>query len=308
MEKSYFFFIDDNIWVFRDLAKERPKSLFDNSYLGFLKRMHDTYGTKTQLNIFCATSPEYGGEDFTLARMPDIYKDEWRENASWLRLGFHARREFPNWPYINANAESFERDYDDIIEEITRFAGEEVIAKELVIHWLPLTKAGCEVLLKKGIRAISATYGDDAPAGSEKDLSENDYERLMENRFEETSKPYIQTNHYTGERFLSLRAYNHIPKSLDDIYRNTRKFLVNEDCPLPLKQAAHIVLNITPLEGIIPQLSPMKDTEYVGLCMHEQYYYPHYFAYEPDYCDRVETAIKYLSGEGFKSIFLGEML
>ena len=36
MEKQYYFsFIDDVIWVFRDLTRKRPKSLFDYPFLRF---------------------------------------------------------------------------------------------------------------------------------------------------------------------------------------------------------------------------------------------------------------------------------
>ena len=52
----YNFFIDDNIFFLTDIAKERPKSLFDHFYLAFLKRLHDTYGAKFTLNLFYKNS------------------------------------------------------------------------------------------------------------------------------------------------------------------------------------------------------------------------------------------------------------
>ena len=51
MKKAYFF-IDDTIWVLRDITRERPASLFDNPFLKMLKANHDKYGMKVQLNIF----------------------------------------------------------------------------------------------------------------------------------------------------------------------------------------------------------------------------------------------------------------
>lgn len=50
MKKAQFF-IDDVIWVMRDLARERPKSLFDNGFMSILKRAHNEYGIKVQLNL-----------------------------------------------------------------------------------------------------------------------------------------------------------------------------------------------------------------------------------------------------------------
>ena len=48
----YNFFTDDNSFFWTELIKTRPKSLFDQFYLKFLKKMHDEYGTKFTLNLF----------------------------------------------------------------------------------------------------------------------------------------------------------------------------------------------------------------------------------------------------------------
>ena len=55
MTKKVQFFIDDIIWVLRDLTREKPASLFDNNYMAILKRAHDEYGVKVQLNAFYRT-------------------------------------------------------------------------------------------------------------------------------------------------------------------------------------------------------------------------------------------------------------
>ena len=59
MKKAYFF-IDDTIWVFRDLTRKRPASLFDNPFMKMLKGAHDKYGMKVQLNVFYRTDTYYG--------------------------------------------------------------------------------------------------------------------------------------------------------------------------------------------------------------------------------------------------------
>jgi hypothetical protein len=40
--------------------------------------------------------------------------------------------------------------------------------------------------------------------------------------------------------------------------------------------------------------------------IHEQYFYPDYVAYEPDYRQRVERAIDWVSGHGYKPVFYDE--
>ena len=67
MEKIAYFFIDDVIWVFRDIARQKPKSVFDNAFMKMLKKAHDDNGLAVQLNIFYRTDFFYGTDEFTLA-------------------------------------------------------------------------------------------------------------------------------------------------------------------------------------------------------------------------------------------------
>ena len=53
--KQAYFFVDDVIWCLRDVAKERPASIFDNSYFKMLKKCHDEWGMTVQLNLFYRT-------------------------------------------------------------------------------------------------------------------------------------------------------------------------------------------------------------------------------------------------------------
>ena len=70
--------IDDNIWFLRDIYQQQGnyQSLFDNPYLGFLKQVHTTYGTKIHLNLF------YQTDGFNLSQFPDRFKAEWQANAA----------------------------------------------------------------------------------------------------------------------------------------------------------------------------------------------------------------------------------
>ena len=110
MSRKAFFFIDDVIWVFRDLTRKNYDSMFDHPFLKVLKDAHDQYGLKTQLNIFYMTDTYYNNDIFTLAEMTDKYKKEWEDASDWLKFGFHSRKEFPDYPYINANYQDV---YDD---------------------------------------------------------------------------------------------------------------------------------------------------------------------------------------------------
>lgn len=305
--KNYFFFIDDNIWVFRDLATQKPASLFDNAYLGLLKRMHDLYEMKVQLNVFYSTSARHKGPYFDLSLMPDTWKDEWKANADWLKLAFHADREFPDYPYVNVTYDEMAAAYDKVVDHIIRFAGEEVVSRQLVIHWLPVTREGCKALMDRGVNALAASYGFDAPAYAETVLSENHRERLHQNHSEETSCVYFK-NASGGNIIPSLRGYNHMPQEQADIHEYKSTFLRDNDLGLPLKRLAHIVLNSHTPEVITQIMTPMLGSEFIGIGNHEQYFYSDYVAYEPDYPDRIETAIKLMHDNGYKAIFVDELL
>ncbi|MBQ9740801.1 MAG: hypothetical protein IJV91_07670, partial [Kiritimatiellae bacterium] len=157
--KNAALFIDDAIWFLRDLARQRPKSLFDSPFLKPIREAHDRYGLKLQINLFYRTDFYYGMDEFTLAEVPDAYKAEWQANKDWIKLGFHSLQEFPDYPWVNI-------DYDDVKKlflmtkrEIDRFAGEGVFTTALVPHWCPMSKDGCRALKDLGVKIMECSVG-----------------------------------------------------------------------------------------------------------------------------------------------------
>ena len=55
MTKKASLYIDDVIWLFRDLTRQRPASLFDNPFIQIFKTAYEKYGVKTQFNLFYRT-------------------------------------------------------------------------------------------------------------------------------------------------------------------------------------------------------------------------------------------------------------
>lgn len=102
MKKISCFYIDDVIWCLRDVAHERPASIFDNEFFGMLKCAHDDTGMTVQLNLFYRTDFFYGSDEFTFSNMLNCYKSEFEKSSDWLKFAFHAKQEFPDYPYINA--------------------------------------------------------------------------------------------------------------------------------------------------------------------------------------------------------------
>jgi hypothetical protein len=256
--------LDDNIWFLKDINANagKYKSIFENPYLGMLKQVHDTFGTKIHINLF------YQTEGFNLSQMTDKYKGEWKENAGWLRLSFHALQEFPDRPYLTAGYDQVKRDCILVKDQIRRFAGEELMGPVTTLHWGAANVEGCRALKDQGYNALAGYFNAEGPDTVSYYL--NDEKRLnVNNRF---------------------------------IWKDNKEEII-------LSRMA-LVINTVKLEEIVPYLESLRSSghrpPYVDLMIHEQYFYPSYFNYQPDFRDKVMTAVKWAADKGYKPAFLSE--
>jgi len=255
--------IDDNIWFLRDLHKDNPPSLFDNSYLAFLKNVHDTYGTKIHLNLF------YQTEGFNLSELSDQYKAEWKANADWLRLSFHALGEFPDQPYINAGYDQVKADCTLVDEQIKRFAGKDCMGSFTTIHWGEATKEGARAVKDCGYNGLLGYFGlyDEIPGVSY--YLQGDKSKRVGKRFvwkdDETDMVFVRTS---------------------------------------------IVIDREKIDTIVPLLNAYKANNnmppYLDFLVHEQYYCPDYFNYQPDYREKIITAVQWAVDNAYEPAFLAD--
>ena len=160
-EPRYRFSIDDNSFFLRDIAQKNYTSLFDCFYLKRLRDLHEKYGTKFTVNIYYVAADDVKfptDADFRLPQFPDRYKGEWRDNAHWLKLAFHAYANMPDRPYQDAPPEKLIADLDLVAAEIHRFAGEETYAPPTVIHWGMTRHSAFKPLYSRGVRALSGYF------------------------------------------------------------------------------------------------------------------------------------------------------
>lgn len=148
--KKYRFSLDDNIWWLRDLAENAGiyKSLFDNKFLAFFKKLHDTFGTKVHFNLY------YQDGDFNLSMMPDKYKDEFIANSDWIALTFHALANDPDRPYEDTTYEKIYTHCKMVTDEIKRFAREEILSDYTTVHWGAVNREGCKALKDFGFKGL----------------------------------------------------------------------------------------------------------------------------------------------------------
>lgn len=259
--------LDDNILFLKDISdnSDKYKSIFENQFLGFLKKVHDTYGTKIHLNIY------YQTEGFNLSQMTTKYKNEWIENTGWLRLSFHALQNKPDNPYINAGYNEVKRDCEMVKEQIRRFAGDGMMDHVTTLHWGAATIDGTRALRDSGYTGLAGYFNVDD------DQSPVSYYLNPEKR------------RHLNERF---------------IWRDNKEGII-------FSRVA-IVINSYELEKIVPYLNGLRvgthKPGYADLMIHEQYFYPSYIDYQPDYRQKIVTAIKWAVDNGYQSAFLSECI
>jgi hypothetical protein len=259
--------IDDNIWFLRDIHQHEDvyNSIFDNPYLAFLRGLHLDYDTKVHLNLF------YETDGFNLSQLSDKFAAEWKAQASWLRLSFHALGEFPDKPYQSAGYAQVKRDGELVMNEIRRFAGPELMGPVTTLHWGEATVEGARALRHLGYKGLLGYFNvdDDLPAVS---------------------------------FYLDVERRRHIKKRF--VWKDNREDLAFV--------RTSIVIDKTDLVNIRKHLDGHRANgglpPFVDLLVHEQYFYPFYFNYQPDFTDRVRTAVVWAANNGYEPRFLEECI
>jgi hypothetical protein len=260
----YRFSIDDNSFFLRDLARQKPPSLFDCFYLKGLRDLHAKYGTRFVLNIYYTTE-----DGFDLRQFPDRYKGEWRDNADWLRLAFHAHANLPDRPYQNASPAQLIADLDQVAEQIIRFAGEQTYTPPTVIHWGMVQPTALRPLYERGVRVLSGYFRRQNGAYDVNYL------------FDDTRSEYL-SRHDALMDFESGIVFSRI----DIVCNNT-----------PVDQ---IVPTLEPLTA------DPNQAEVMDLFTHEQYFWPFYANYIPDHFQRLDAALRWVTEHGYKPVFYHE--
>lgn len=265
--KRCHFFFDDCCFFLRDITQQRPDSIFDTMFLGRLKKIHDKYNSKFLLNLFYTDDHH---KDFTLADMPADYKDEFQANKEWLQLSFHAKSEFPDRPYQHADGETLAADFDQVYNEVCRFAGPECFTPPMVLHWAITNPENFHVLQERGTKCLSGGFINCVVSVTEKahSVSVTDIGYF----YEQDVAHYLKDS---GPVWYD-RKY--------DIVLGTGMVCCNYD-------------NIETLNKKFAAIT--SDRDIVSLMSHEQYSFPDYFNYIPDHLDRVETACRLAYENGF---------
>ena len=163
--------LDDATEIFLDIYREKYDSIFDNAVLGKLKYLHETYGITVDLYVFGQL------DEFEMWDMPVSYREEFCENAEWLKIGYHSITE-ENPALDGRTFEAFQEEYARIDSAIRRFAGGESVAHVLRLHYWYATKEMVAYLKEQGVTGLLCSDR----GGPSYDLDEKQAEKLYKSR------------------------------------------------------------------------------------------------------------------------------
>lgn len=276
--KRYAARIDDNIFFLRDIARERPKSLLEHFYLKNLLKLHRKYGTKFILK--CFYRDDHHG--FEIKDFPESYREEFRSHSDWLKLSFHAYSEFPDRPYQHAAAARLAADYDLVKQEICRFAGEESFIAPTNVHWAMLPPELFSVLKERGVKVLTSSGF----------LSNR---IMVEGEIVEVGAATCDIGFFYEQdvaRHMQERRCFYDPDH--DLFLSRTFFCCNIDTPAEIEQK------------IRAEEVRCADCDMMEAVSHEQYAFPDYRQYLPDYFQRIETACRTLTELGYQPVFFSQ--
>ena len=174
-------------------------------------------------------------------------------------------------------------------------------------HWDSISEAGVQALRDCGVKLIYATYGTSSDYnGDPASLPYGHAARLLNNHQPETR---VFTRLDGGEDIAnSVCAYNHLEEDVAQTILRENAAILDEKTGIYMKPLSEITLNLYPLNQLEEIFAPELDWNYVGVCVHEQYFYADYFAYQPDYADKINKMCEILTNAGFTFVCGDEIL
>lgn len=266
--RTYRLGVDDVIWCFENIW--RNQDIYTSIFDDpFLSLFRDLHN---QYGTPVHMHIYYANDDdtFNLSMFPNKYKEEFRANGHWLKFTFHSLKDKPDSPYKHASYKQVMDEGKLVEKEILRFAGKEVLSNITSQHWADSNLHATRAFRNLGFRCIDGYF-----------------------IFDENGDPYV--SYYLNKEQASHAA--------------TRDFWVdNSEDIIFVKD--DIIINEVELKDIdthMEQITRSEDHAFHYLLIHEQYFYPHYFAYEPDYRERIFAAVDFCHRNGYRPATLTEV-
>jgi len=268
--------LDDNIWFLQDIAQKNYKSIFENPYLRLMKDMNDKYGAKVHANIYYCCS------EFSSKRNPGYSTHS--ENFSLSQFPDKYKGEFEEaseWLRLSFHAHK-------------NLPNEPYVAAPYNQAFEECAMVNEEIRRFAGEKSLSDYTTIHWCRGTEeacKAFKDNGYKYLQGGTPE---------NYYlTKDQFLdAVRKYGGYYDAKYGLAFTTSSCLLNKATlgPVEIPKRLDEIIKEYPLNG------------FIDLIIHEQYFYPHFHKYLPDYRERVEAGIKWCHEHGYEPSFRSELL
>lgn len=174
---------DDVVWVLEDLKQNerRYESAFDNEFLAELKHMHEDYGACFTLYVF------EKADGFDIGDMPVKYRKELKENASWLKWGFHwISPDFDK----NISLDDFKMSFFNVQNAISKFADSSSLSHVLRLHYFYGNDSIVSFLDSCNIKGLLCADDDRCSY----DLTKLENEFMQKNFYVRRDVEYFKTN------------------------------------------------------------------------------------------------------------------
>ena len=208
---------------------------------------------------------------FNLSMFPDKYREEFRANGHWLKFTFHSRKEYPRSPYKYASYELTYQEGKQVEAEILRFAGPEVFSNITSQHFADSNLQATRAFRNLGFRCIDGYF-----------------------TFDENGDPYVS---YYLDKEQTKHAFDR------DFWVDNKEdiIFVKDD----------IVIDTVPLAEIdsyMDRISAEENHCFHYVLVHEQYFYPDYARYEPDYRERVFATVDWCHRNGYRPVTMSSII
>lgn len=152
--KFIHFSIDDVINIFEDIESHHYESIFENKTLKYLKELHNLYGLKVSMYCF------YAKDGFNLSMCTEKYKNQFEENSTWLKFGFHALN--GSVDYNKISIEQCINDFNLVMTNLNRIVGGKSLDCVIRIHLYHAQEGFVSFLAKNGINGLLSPDDDRA--------------------------------------------------------------------------------------------------------------------------------------------------
>ena len=212
-------------------------------------------------------------EPFNLSMMTDRYKEEWIANSHWLKLSFHARKNYPNAPYANATADEVIADMEKVHREIIRFAGRETLSNVTTLHFgasnLQVTRALREI----GYRCLAGYFEIDKKGRT------------------------LVAYHYPEELVRHVGGRDFWKDNQEDIMFARIDYVLN----YPQDPAVTI-------ENLELIAQDKHRAGFISLLMHEEYFYPDYKNSRLRFEELILEPCRWCFEHGYRGSLLGDIV